>query len=47
MPIKKMSIREMVNNTLETVDISNSAQVSKKMRDKNIGPLVVTIKLLV
>jgi CBS domain-containing protein len=42
MPIKKMSIGQLVNNTLETIDISNSAQkASKKMRDKNISSLVV------
>ena len=42
MPIKKMSIGQLVNNTLETIDISNSAQeTSKKMRDKNISSLLV------
>ena len=42
MPMEKMSIGQLVNNTLETIDISNSAQkASKKMRDKNISSLVV------
>lgn len=42
MPVKRMSIGQLVNNTLETIDISNSAQkASKKMRDKNISSLVV------
>ncbi len=42
MPIKKMSIGQLVNKTLETINISNSAQkASKKMRDKNISSLVV------
>jgi len=42
MPIKKMSIGQLVNNTLETIDISNSAQKAlKKIRDKNISSLVV------
>jgi CBS domain-containing protein len=42
MPIKKMSIGQLVNNTLETINISDSAQkASKKMRDKNISSLVV------
>jgi CBS domain-containing protein len=37
-----MSIGQLVNNTLETIDISDSAQkASKKMRDKNISSLVV------
>jgi CBS domain-containing protein len=43
MPMERMSIGQLVNNTLETIDISNSAQkASKKMRDKNISSLVVT-----
>jgi signal-transduction protein with cAMP-binding, CBS, and nucleotidyltransferase domain len=42
MSIKEMSIGQLVNNTLEIIDISNSAQkASKKMRDKNISSLVV------
>ena len=37
-----MSIGQLVNNTLETIEISDSAQkASKKMRDKNISSLVV------
>jgi len=41
MPIEKMSVGQLVNNTLETINISNSAQkASKKMRDKNISSLV-------
>lgn len=40
MPIERMSIGQLVNNTLETIDISNSAQkASRKMRDKNISSL--------
>jgi CBS domain-containing protein len=43
MPMERMSIGQLVNNTLETIDISSSAQkASKKMRDKNISSLVVT-----
>ena len=42
MPAQKMSIGQLVNNTLETIDISNSAQkASNEMRDKNISSLVV------
>ncbi len=42
MSVKKMSIRQLANNTLETINISDSAQkASKKMRDKNISSLVV------
>jgi CBS domain-containing protein len=43
MPVERMSIGQLVNNMLETIDISSSAQkASKKMRDKNISSLVVT-----
>lgn len=35
-----MSIGQLVNNILETIDISNPAQKAKKMRDKNISSLV-------
>ena len=43
MAMERMSIGQLVNNTLETIDISSSAQkASKKMRDKNISSLVVT-----
>jgi CBS domain-containing protein len=42
MPVKKMSIGQLANNTLETINFSDSAQnASKKMRDKNISSLVV------
>jgi signal-transduction protein with cAMP-binding, CBS, and nucleotidyltransferase domain len=42
MPVKKMSIGQLVNNTLEIINFSDSAQkASKKMRDKNISSLVV------
>ncbi|MGB0029234.1 MAG: CBS domain-containing protein [Nitrososphaeraceae archaeon] len=42
MPVERMPIGQLVNNTLETIDISSSAQkASKKMRDKNISSLVV------
>lgn len=37
-----MSIGQILNKTLETINISNLAQkASKKMRDKNISSLVV------
>jgi signal-transduction protein with cAMP-binding, CBS, and nucleotidyltransferase domain len=37
-----MSIEQILNKTLETINISNLAQkASKKMRDKNISSLVV------
>ena len=43
MTMERMSIGQLVNNTLETIDISSSAQkASRKMRDKNISSLVVT-----
>jgi CBS domain-containing protein len=42
MPIEKMSVGQLMNDKLETINISNSAQkASKKMRDKNISSLVV------
>ncbi|HEY7079981.1 MAG TPA: CBS domain-containing protein [Nitrososphaeraceae archaeon] len=42
MPEEKISVGQLVNNTLETINIADSAQkASKKMRDKNISSLVV------
>lgn len=43
MTVERMSIGELVSDTLETIDISSSVQkASKKMRDKNISSLLVT-----
>jgi signal-transduction protein with cAMP-binding, CBS, and nucleotidyltransferase domain len=42
MTVERISIRQLMSERLETIDISSSAQeASKKMRDKNISSLVV------